>query len=675
MQYQTFSLDLFQEESIRYIDNNQSLIVSAPTGAGKTVIAEYAIDKALQENRQIIYTAPIKALSNQKFRDFTRRYGKKIGIMTGDVTLNGDAPVLIMTTEIFRNSLFEDAERFANVLYLIFDEVHYLDDAERGSVWEESIIFAPSQINILCLSATVPNVHELAAWIGKVRNRTVHIVHEGKRPIPLEQFCFMDGRGVVSCDEAKRLLPKKVPAGGENPYGEDEMVSLNKIIEYLHSQHQLPCLYFVFSRKECEIYAYQCANHSFLSETERQSVRDKLQQMSARYQIKCSPEDRGLGALLYRGVAYHHAGMMPALKEIVEQVFTDGLVKLLFATETFALGINMPATSVVFSALKKFDGIGVRCLKSLEYQQMSGRAGRRGIDTVGYVYANLCSEVLTRDELERIQKGPLEAISSQFNLAYSTLINLYERLGEDVIKTWDKSFGAFQRIVAAQKAGGKKEKHKVSVEQKKLIKTKLTYLQTMGYINAQGLTAKGRFARCVNGYEIQMTELFFSGVLEDCDEKMLFAILISVVYEGRKNEWSVKMPGDLKKKMKQVERCVASAQKMETMFDLGEVRNPDFKLAAAAQAWATGQPFTDVVAKARIATGDMIRTFRLAIQLGRQLRKACTGYSDFVKKIDRCLMAVNRDEVNALKQMEAFASINEAPAKLVVKPAELVKAS
>lgn len=671
MQYQGFTLDLFQEQAIHHIEANQTVIVSAPTGAGKTVIAEYAIDKALQENREIIYTAPIKALSNQKFRDFTRRYGNKIGIMTGDVTLNGDAPILIMTTEIFRNSLFENPDRFANVLYLIFDEVHYLDDAERGSVWEESIIFAPEQINILCLSATVPNVDELAAWIGKVRNRSVHIVHEGKRPVPLQEFCFMQERGVVSCDEAKRLLPKKKPAwDADNPYGQDAFVSLNKIIDHLHAERQLPNLYFVFSRKECETYAYQCSRRSFLSPTERQQVRDKMELMAARYQIECSPTDRGLGSLLYRGVGYHHAGMLPALKEIVEQLFTDGLIKVLFATETFALGINMPATSVVFSALKKFDGIGVRCLKSLEYQQMSGRAGRRGIDTVGYVYANLAGEVITRDELSRVLKGPLEAISSQFNLAYSTLISLYDRVGNDAVKTWDQSFGAFQKVVAAQKAGGKREKHKVSVEQKKLIKTKLSFLQTMGYISDQGLTSKGRFAKFINGYETQLTELFFNGVLEECDEKMLFLILVSIVYEGRKGDWGVKIPGEVKKKLRDVERCIANAQKVESMFNLNEIRSPDFNLAAATQAWAMGQPFDHVVAKSRIAAGDVIRTFRLAIQLGRQLRKACSGYAEFVKKIDRCLLAVNRDEVNALKQMQAFTSLQEPTAPVKAKAAQ-----
>lgn len=653
MEYLGFILDRFQEEAIRFIDQENSLIVSAPTGSGKTLIAEYAIEKALRAGHEVLYTAPIKALSNQKFRDFTYRYGNNVGIMTGDVTLHSEAPLLIMTTEIFRNALLEDTCRFDNVSYLILDEVHYLDDAERGSVWEESIIFAPPHIKILCLSATVPNVEELANWISRVRNEPVQVIQEAKRPIPLVEYCFMDGQGAMTLKDAKRYL-SKARKDGSNGSHFDNPRSFHELLQLLSNQRQIPCLYFVFSRKECEHYAYQCSSYSLLDAQERAAMEQKLQNFSNRYHIPCTAKDYGLGRLLARGVAYHHAGMLPAFKEVVEQLFTEGLIKLLFATETFALGVNMPASSVVFHSLKKYDGISVRNLKALEYQQMSGRAGRRGLDSVGYVYANLSNETVASDDLQRIVGGPLEPICSQFDLAYSTLLNLYDRVGEEVVKTCDKSFGTYHRMVQAQKKGGKKQKHKVSTEQRKLVKQKLGLLQTLGYLTEKGLTSKGKFASRISGYEVPVTELFYDGVFEKCKESDFFVMLVALVFEGKNSEWYPKLSKDLQKIAKQTERCIGRVQKLELMCGLSAIKSPDFRLAPLAYDWATGKTFAELTRHSSCSQGDIIRNFRLAIQLCRQLRKACTGYKEFEELVDHCLMAVNRDEVNALKQMEAF---------------------
>lgn len=654
MEYQNLILDRFQEKAIRLVEQEESVIVSAPTGSGKTIIAEYAIEKSLQKNGEIIYTAPIKALSNQKFRDFTHKYGDQVGIVTGDVSLRPTTPIVIMTTEIFRNALFEDPHRFDKVRYLILDEIHYLDDSERGSVWEESLIFAPLHIKVLCLSATVPNVKDLAAWIGQIRDTKVHIVQESKRPVPLSEFCFLQDRGVVKLDEAMRLLPKKKKQEQEITTFDPQV--LRDILDYLRRHSQMPCLYFVFSRKDCEAHARQYATASLLDPHQTSLVRTRLKQFSQCYRVDCNPE-AGLGSLLIRGIAYHHAGMMPAYKEVVEQLFTEGLVKVLFATETFALGINMPATSVVFSRLKKYDGISVRHLSALEYQQMSGRAGRRGLDSEGYVYANLHDHSITREEVRRILSGPLEPISSQFNLSYNTLLSLYERVGSQVINTCDKSFRTFQLIKETLAQGGKKEVRKITAQQRNLIKKKLAFLETLGYLTKSGLTSKGRFAARINGYELQTTEIFFGGLLENCDEIALFVILVAIVFEGKKGDRYGNIPKDVKKWAQKVDRPIASLQKLESMYGLEGLKVPDFHLSAAARAWARGASFGDLGHHCDNSPGDVIRTFRMAVQMCRHLRRACSDYQEFVDLLDRCLLAVNRDETNALKQLEAFTSL------------------
>ncbi len=663
MEYRGLSLDRFQEQSIQFIEQKKSLIISAPTGSGKTLIAEYAINKALKEGKEVLYTAPIKALSNQKFRDFGQLFGRdKVGIMTGDVSFNSEAPILIMTTEIFRNAIFEDPKRFDNVMYLILDEVHYLDDIERGSVWEESIIFAPTHIRVLCLSATVPNVMEIAQWIGKIRSEVIEVVQEDKRPVPLKELCYIENKGILSYEDAFRSLPKKMKKISlieRAKFRENSNQAIENILETIRKDKHYPALYFVFSRKECEWNASFCRKYQLLDEKEQNIMKQRVYDLVQAYKLPKAVLKQEPCTLLIRGIGYHHAGMIPAMKEIVEQLFTEGLIKLLFATETFALGINMPARSVVFHALKKYDGVEVRKLNTLEYQQMAGRAGRRGIDTVGYVYTNLCSDLVTQLELKQVIKGDLGEIQSQFNLSYSTLLALYDRLGKDVIHACEKSLGSFHQLSLAEKTGGKQKKKQIHEEQQKLVKKKLTLLQALGYISQSGLTSKGRFACFVNGYEIQLTELFFSGFFEEQNETDLFTILVSLVFESKKNFG--RKPKTLKmfqKLEKDVIKQIQPAQSMEAMLGIKEeIKLPDFGLALASQSWMQGKNFATIMQYTSISPGDIIRNFRQAIQLCRQLYKTCHGYKSFTNLLDRCMMIVNRDEINALAQLKAFAAI------------------
>ena len=447
MLYKEYELDKFQEEAIESIENDHSVIVAAPTGAGKTLIAEYAVEKCVKEEKRIIYTAPIKALSNQKYRDFSAEHGDLVGIVTGDVVINQHAPILLMTTEVFRNTIFDDASRLEDVEYVIFDEIHYINDIQRGTVWEESIIFAPQNIKFLCLSATIPNLKQFSQWMQSVRDISIDVVEEKKRPVPLLHHTFIPGYGLHDLD-----FLRKLQSSGRRKFANRNRINLIKMIE---NRRQLPCLYFCFSRDGCEKNAIKYANQSFLSKVQKHKILKVFDELCAKYNIAEDPKISDFRKLIANGVAYHHAGMLPTLKEVVESLFTYGLIKLLFTTETFAVGINMPAQTVVFEDMEKFDGVSFRYLKTLEYHQMSGRAGRRGIDSVGYVYAQVHPKFSDPDETERILYGDVESIESQFSLSYSSLLSLYEQYGRDIYEVCTLSFGNFQAYETVEKLNKK----------------------------------------------------------------------------------------------------------------------------------------------------------------------------------------------------------------------------
>ena len=459
MLYKGLELDRFQEEAIAAINRDTSVIVTAPTGAGKTVIAEYAVEKCLQENRRVIYTAPIKALSNQKYRDFHAEYGDKIGIVTGDVVLNPYAQVLLMTTEIFRNTIFDDIERLQDVAYVIFDEIHYINDIERGTVWEESLIFAPQHIKFVCLSATIPNIKPFAEWMQSVRDIDIEVVEELKRPVPLEHHLYFKDYGIGSIKHIAALRQRaksKTRRRRSDPSNDKRVKALpsdfteTRLMPYLQREKQLPCLYFCFSRKGCEENASALVFGSqlqLLNKTQKKEILRRFDELCAQFDIAEEKKIAEFRRLVSCGIAYHHAGMLPTLKEVVERLFTSGLIQLLFTTETFAVGINMPACTVVFDSLEKFDGIGFRYLKAREYHQMAGRAGRRGIDTIGYVYAQIASAYADSGEIRAVVADKIEPIESQFNLSYSSILNLYEKYGDDIYDVYTMSLSNHQNRV------------------------------------------------------------------------------------------------------------------------------------------------------------------------------------------------------------------------------------
>ena len=387
-----FELDDFQKEACECISNKKSVVVCAPTGAGKTVIAQHAIHCALAEGKKVFYTTPLKALSNQKFNDFSEKYGTdKVGLLTGDTSHNRGAQIVVMTTEVFRNMLYgtnlgKIEENLKNVEFVVLDEVHYMNDEQRGTVWEESIIYCPSNIKIIALSATVANAKDLTDWINTVHSDT-YLVNTDFRPVPLRHYFYSDenSNDIIPLFEPGGSLNKKIkPYRTRSKFQKQKRGKISPInlIDILNKKDMLPAIYFTFSRKKCDMYMEDCAILNLLTKEEEREIRLTIDEY-----VKDNPflANHKNISYLYQGVASHHAGLLPAVKVLTEKLFQKGLIKVVFATETLAAGINMPARTTIISSISKRTDNGHRKLTASEFLQMSGRAGRRGMDKVGHV--------------------------------------------------------------------------------------------------------------------------------------------------------------------------------------------------------------------------------------------------------------------------------------------------
>ncbi|AFM42084.1 superfamily II RNA helicase [Desulfosporosinus acidiphilus SJ4] len=441
--FHEYTLDPFQEKALAAIDAGKSVIVAAPTGTGKTLVADYLIEKAMSEHLKVIYTAPIKALSNQKYRDFKDQFGEdSVGIMTGDVVLNPTAPLLIMTTEVFRNQVITEDPNLEFVSHIVFDEIHWLNDEERGTVWEESIILAPAKMKILGLSATIANARQLVDWIESIRHEEVALIEEPKRIVPLEYFYFTKDTGLVDYNHLWKFYRQKLKQNKneENPFSPTTHLDLIRTIQRDH----LPALFFVFSRKQCAIKAMELAAiANYLKSPERRMVEEKFLQYFGP-ENDWSSSTRQLKRLCSKGIAYHHAGLLPSQKMVVEELFLERLIKVLYCTETFSVGINYPVKAVCFDSLNKYDGRNFRPLANHEFFQMSGRAGRRGIDKKGFSFAIVDLAYMEKSPPPKFQLNKLEPLTSQFRLSYNSVLNLTATLNQEQIETYfQKSFAAY----------------------------------------------------------------------------------------------------------------------------------------------------------------------------------------------------------------------------------------
>ncbi|MFH2137191.1 MAG: DEAD/DEAH box helicase [Candidatus Omnitrophota bacterium] len=641
--------DDFQKKAIEFTDKGSSVIVCAPTGAGKTAIAEYVIEKCIAENKGVIYTAPIKALSNQKFRDFSKVYHDHIGILTGDVSLNAQAPVLIMTTEIFRNTLLEDPQRFHNISWVIFDEAHYLDDLERGTVWEESIIFCPTHIRILALSATIPNAGQLASWIKKIHNHPIEIVLEKKRPVPLEHMFQCNNKIFANSKQLEKnvymSLKTKYRKKGR-PYhyqGDDKKTPANQItslLSHLQNQNQLPAIYFAFSRKICEEMAFKVNRFDFLNPDERTRLTLLFKTLLKKFNLEDEPSAKKLWPIISRGIAYHHAGILPSLKEVVEQLFTSRLLKIIFTTETFALGINMPARTVIFDELRKFYGYYYANLRCRDYYQMAGRAGRRGIDHEGFVYSRINPRRIEIDQIRKIIYGQPEPVLSQFNISYASILHLYKKWKEQLTDIYPLTLHYFQ---------ASKKSRLNAVE---LIQTKIRLLKKLGYIANQELTYKGEFAAQLYGYELPITELFSGEIIEKLSSIELNVVLAALVFEPRKNQLHTRLQSSCLKIHNSITPIIESIIKTEKKHKIRPLsKKPYFNLASAIEKWSKGEAFSTIKANSDADEGEIIRYFRMVIQILRQLRSIAIISPAFKQRIQESINMINRDEVDAEKQL------------------------
>ncbi|NJS09555.1 MAG: DEAD/DEAH box helicase [Microcoleus sp. CSU_2_2] len=443
-----FELDNFQREAIAALDAGKSVVVCAPTGSGKTLIGEYAIHQALSRGRRVFYTTPLKALSNQKLRDFRRQFGDdRVGLLTGDISVNRDAPILVMTTEIFRNMLYGTpigavGASLTGVETVVLDECHYMNDRQRGTVWEESIIYCSGEIQLLALSATVANSGQLTDWINKVHGPT-ELVYSDFRPVPLE-FHFANQKGLFPLlDDTGtranlRLVPKKKQQKVER--GSIPVPSLTDVLSRLDDRDMLPAIYFIFSRRGCDQAVAEVGSVSLVNEAEAAELKRIIDDFLHR-----NPEAERFGQkeALLKGVAAHHAGILPAWKGLVEELFGRGLIKVVFATETLAAGINMPARTTVISTLSKRTDKGHRLLNASEFLQMAGRAGRRGMDERGYVVA-----VQTRfegaKEASYLATAKADPLASQFTPSYGMVLNLLQtHTLEEAKELVERSFGQY----------------------------------------------------------------------------------------------------------------------------------------------------------------------------------------------------------------------------------------
>ena len=445
-----FELDDFQKEACECITNGKSVVVCAPTGAGKTVIAQHAIHRALEEGKKVFYTTPLKALSNQKFSDFSEKYGAdKVGLLTGDTSIKRDAQIVVMTTEVFRNMLYGTnfgsvTDNLKDVRYVILDEVHYMNDEQRGTVWEESIIYCPTNVQIIALSATVANADKLTDWINTVHSRT-ELINTDFRPVPL-RFYYFDS------SQPNTILPLLTPSGALNKKIKPEKKQFKKgkpvqkkgvvkdVVRNLHEKDMLPAIYFTFSRKKCDEQMEKCAELCLVTPKEQEEIRQIIDDYIAEnpYLYK----NKHIEYLL-QGVASHHAGLLPGWKVLVGELFQKGLIKVVFATETLAAGINMPARSTVISSISKRTDSGHRTLTPSEFLQMSGRAGRRGMDEIGYVTI-VGTAFQTPEEVAELVLSDANPLESKFSPSYSMVLNLLQRFSlEEAKELVLKSFGYF----------------------------------------------------------------------------------------------------------------------------------------------------------------------------------------------------------------------------------------
>ncbi len=676
-----FVLDEFQRRAIEHLEAGRSVLVTAPTGSGKTVVADHAVDRALAAGRRAFYTTPIKALSNQKYRDLRQRLGPhRVGLLTGDNVIAGDADVVVMTTEVLRNMLYAGAvdDRLGAV---VLDEVHYLEDPYRGPVWEEVILHLPPSVVLVCLSATVSNREQLGGWLKQVRGPTAVVV-ESRRPVPLTDLyavgrrrsdevnivpTLLDGRpnpegsrfdapaasrgsrgsgrprrrgGPGGSGRSRRDGP--CGSGGPEHRGQRPRAVWRPprrvdLLAKLEERGLLPVIWFVFSRKGCDQAVARLVRDGarFTDDTEAARIEELVE---ARLGLLDPADLAALGAQrfldrLRLGVASHHAGLVPVFKEAVEQCFAEGLVKVVFATETLALGVNMPARSVVIDKPVKYDGQRTAPLSAAQYTQFTGRAGRRGIDQEGWAVA-LWSPDCTFEQMARLASSRSFELRSAFRPTYNMVAGLLGRMSAEAARDlMGRSFAQYQAETASLPADLTRRFDAVA-----------GVLHERGHLDGWTLTDSGSLvSRIFHESDLVVAEALSRGLLDGLSPPELASVLSAFTYEHRSPgpRPEVWIPsGAAYRRLRRIGTALDGLNRTERSFGLDPTRGLEFGFAPAAHRWAAGESL-EALQDERLSAGDFVRNVKQVVDLARRIAAVAP---------DPATSATSRQTVEALNR-------------------------
>jgi superfamily II RNA helicase len=661
-----FGLDRFQLEAIDAIDEHVNVLVSAPTGSGKTLVANYAIGRVLERGERAFYTTPLKALSNQKYHELSALYGSgRVGLLTGDTSINRSADVIVMTTEVLRNMLLTESSQLMTLGLVVLDEVHYLQDPFRGGVWEEVIILTPSAVRFVALSATIGNADFIGEWFSEVRGPTT-IVVEKTRPIQLHNHLAVVRRGQPGAeildlldgarlsDESRRIdnLMKATRKFRPGPKWKGPKTSAppppfraprrSELLAALEREDLLPVIVFIFSRAACDDAVHQCRRDGLMFTTPEE--RHEIERIAHARLAGFSDED--LRALEYddfvdclrRGLSMHHAGMVPAFREIVEACFELNLLAVVFATETLALGVNMPARSVALERFSKYSDAGRKFLTSGEFSQMTGRAGRRGLDDEGHAIVCFANEVALAD-VGRVALAPPSDLHSSFRPTYNftaNLINHYEF--DTALEVVQRSYAQFE--TDHRPTGSKRPLGDQMVARHHV-------LEELGYAVGWQLTANGQLLRSIyHECDLLIAESINAGVFEGLDPAQLAGLLSCFVYESKRasrtpnaarqvttkkkrtlnDRLGQQRRGNMNDRLSEIAVIGATIREIEGRFIVPSAKEPDGKFATTIAAWARGASLGTVLDLADVeigqtSPGDFVRIAKQVADLCEQLAR------------------------------------------------------
>ncbi len=680
---QEFVLDKFQRRAVTHLDSGLSVLVSAPTGSGKTVVADHAVDSALSAGRRAFYTTPIKALSNQKYRDLCRRLGpERVGLLTGDNVIAGDADAVVMTTEVLRNMIYAGAVD-ARLGAVVLDEVHFLEDPYRGPVWEEVILHLPADVVLVCLSATVSNHRELGDWLNRVHGPTA-VVAESRRPVPLTNLYAVGRRR----SDAVQIVPT-LTGGGPNPRGsrfdapapsrrsrgsgrpagrggrggpkgpgargENRDGGLWRpprridLLAELQERSLLPVIWFVFSRKGCDQAAAR-----LVRDGARYTTGDEAARIDEMVGARLAGLDRAdlaaLGARrwadrLRLGIASHHAGMIPVFKETVEHCFSEGLVKVVFATETLALGVNMPARSVVIDKPTKYDGERISPLSPAQYTQLTGRAGRRGIDDRGWAVM-LWSRECSFSDVASLAASRSFELRSAFRPTYNMVAGLLGRMPVEAARDlMARSFAQHQADASSSPVNLAGRFDAVA-----------SVLRSRGHLDGWELTASGLLvSHLFHEADLAVAEALHTGLLDGLAPAELASVLSAFTYEHRSptKRPEVWIPsGAAYRRLRRIETDLDDLHRTEQRFGVEPIRSLETGFAPAAHRWAAQESFEALLDEG-FSAGDLVRNLKQVIDLCRRIA-AVAPDAGTALAAQQAVQALNRGVVAASGAVDGF---------------------